>query len=126
MKRLIVIKPEKRSIRNAWVVSPKKADGTVDTNHYCVQIKTPEGETFQRKASEWGAMGAIQDAIRKAGDDGRRQMHIYVTITPGERINEAPADGNGGYPDSCRDAADIIRAVRAMADLSTIYFDYGE
>lgn len=116
-------KEQERKLR-PWTASPLKADGTVDKEHYQISLHTEDGERQLAKASEWGAIGEIMDAMRKVGEDGKRKLHMTVVIRAGEKINEADAPaGQGERTDSEADAADLIRAIRAMADLSYTYFD---
>jgi len=121
----IIIQRESRRKLKPWTTSPKKADGTTEKEHYKIAITTPEGGRFQNRSSEWGAMGEIMDAMRKAGDNGKRKLYISVTIEDDGPINEAeaPAGKSGGCSDSSQDATDLIRALRAMADMSYSYFD---
>ena len=122
--RVVIVRPDRLHISNAWTVSPKKADGTVEKNHYNITIHMPGRELIVRKASEWGAVSEISEALRYVGEDGKRKLRISITIDPMELINEAEAPaGQGERTDNDEDAMDIIRTIQAMADLSRIYFD---
>lgn len=122
--RVVLFRPDRRHIKSAWVTSPKKADGSVEANHYNITFHMPGGERSIHRASEWGAVSEISEALRYVGEDGKRKLRISVHIEPLELINEADAPAvQGERTDNDQDAMDIIRTIQAMADLSRIYFD---
>ena len=59
--------------------------GELIRDRFIATIRVRGREEKHVCASEWGLLGWIDQALRDAGENGRRQVYVTFTAEPGEK-----------------------------------------
>ena len=117
-------RPEYREARQpfqSWIPPLYDEAGELMKDRYKITINRPGApEERHACASEWGMMGWVDDAVRKVGENGKRQVHITLTVEPGEKTGILGETTE--YADATEDLQEFASRVRLLGEIIGLFY----